>query len=144
VSWWPEPAVLAVVAAGGVAGAEARYALTQAWPAVPGAWPLTTFLVNVSGSLLLGALMVLVVELTAAHRLVRPFLGVGVLGGYTTFSSATLETHELFLDGHVLLGVGYGVATAVTTVLAAAVGALAMRRLAGGRSDHHRDRGGSS
>ena len=44
-------------------------------------------MVNTSGCLLIGVLMVLIVEARQGHRLVRPFLGVGVLGGYTTFST---------------------------------------------------------
>jgi CrcB protein len=79
--------LLAAISAGGVVGALARYALLQAWPGSP--W--TTLAINVSGSLLLGVLMVVVTEVAPHRRLLRPFLGVGVLGGYTTFSAYVLD-----------------------------------------------------
>jgi CrcB protein len=84
-----------VVAAGGVLGAEARYGVGSALPHDPSAIPWATVVINGSGCLLIGVLMVIVLELTAPHRLVRPFLGVGVLGGYTTFSTFSVDTDRL-------------------------------------------------
>jgi CrcB protein len=72
---------VAAVAVGGVAGAEARYGLAVALPHDPGSWPWATLLANASGCLLIGVLMVLVTERFAVHPLVRPLLGIGVLGG---------------------------------------------------------------
>ena len=80
-----------LIAIGGVLGSEARYGLSLALPHPAGAMPWATFLTNVSGCALIGVLMVTITELTSAHRLVRPFVGVGVLGGYTTFSTYILE-----------------------------------------------------
>jgi CrcB protein len=60
---------------------------------------LATLLVNLSGCLLIGVLMVVILEITQPHRLARPFLGVGLLGGYTTFSTASVELQQL-LDAH--------------------------------------------
>jgi len=88
-------AVLSVVSVGGALGALARYGLAVAWQHRPGAFPWATFLVNVSGCLLIGVLMVLITEVWAAHRLLRPFLGTGVLGGYTTFSTYTVDVQQL-------------------------------------------------
>ncbi|HEV7652777.1 MAG TPA: CrcB family protein [Actinophytocola sp.] len=93
--------VLGVVALGGGLGALARYGLTVLLPTPPGGFPWATFLVNVLGCLLIGVLMVPVTEVHAAHRLVRPFLGVGVLGGFTTFSTYALEVHSLLRPGSV-------------------------------------------
>src|SRR4051795_4579272 len=70
------PAV-AVVAAGGVLGSLARWAVGLLLPAPPGTFPWATFGINVLGILLMGVLVVLVTEAFAAHPLVRPFLGVG-------------------------------------------------------------------
>ncbi len=81
---WP---VLAVIACGGILGSLARHALQQAWPPEPDRFPWATFSVNVSGCLFIGALMALVSQVWPGRRLLRPFLGVGVLGGYTTFSA---------------------------------------------------------
>ena len=84
-----------LIAIGGVLGSEARYGLSLAVPHPAGAMPWATFLTNVSGCALIGVLMVTITELTSAHRLVRPFLGVGVLGGYATFSTYILDIHQL-------------------------------------------------
>lgn len=88
-------ATLAAVAAGGALGAACRYGLGLAFPASPGGFPWTTFWVNTSGCLLIGVLMVLVTDLWAARRLMRPFLGVGVLGGFTTFSTYAVDIQRL-------------------------------------------------
>jgi CrcB protein len=87
--------VLAVIAAGGSLGALARYGLARAWPAVAGGFPWATFVINVTGSFLIGLLMVAVTEIWVAPRLVRPFLGVGILGGFTTFSTYANDTRAL-------------------------------------------------
>ena len=87
--------VVAVVAAGGAVGAAARHGAALAWPHPVGEFPWATFVVNASGCLLLGLLMALVVEARPTSRYLRPLLGVGVLGGYTTFSAYALETRDL-------------------------------------------------
>lgn len=79
---WP---VLAVISAGGVTGALARYGLAEAFPHAVDRFAWATFGINVSGCLLIGVLMVLVTEVWSTRWLLRPFLGTGVLGGYTTF-----------------------------------------------------------
>ena len=83
--------VLAAVAAGGVLGALARYAVTLAWPHPAGAFPWATWVVNVSGCFLIGVLMTMIERRRPDRPLLRPFLGVGVLGGYTTFSTAATD-----------------------------------------------------
>jgi CrcB protein len=129
-----DPGRPAVIALGGVAGAEARFALERAFPAGDGAWPVTTFGINLLGSFLLGALMVLLTELlTAPHRLLRPFLGVGVLGGFTTFSTALVEVPELMRAGRPYLALLYLLGSAVGALLAAALGVLLARAVGGRR-----------
>jgi fluoride exporter len=130
---WADPALLGVIAAGGVLGAEARFALERAFPAPAGGWPVATWVINVAGSLLIGVLMVVVTEVVTPHRLVRPFLGVGILGGFTTFSTAMVEVVALLRDGALLLGFGYLVGTAVSALLAVALGAVVTRRATGRR-----------
>lgn len=90
--------LLAPIAAGGALGSLARWGLTTALPHGGQSWPWATFLANVSGCLLLGALMAFVLGPWSRTRYLRPFLGVGVLGGYTTFSTYELETYVL--GGH--------------------------------------------
>jgi fluoride exporter len=114
--------VLLAVSAGGVLGALARYGLSVLVPHGPGDWPLATWLTNVSGCLLIGVLMVLVTEVWPRQRYLRPFLGVGVLGGYTTFSTAMVDVRQLVVAGRPALGLLYLGATALAAVAATAVG----------------------
>lgn len=83
--------ILAVIALGGGLGSVARHLLAQAIPTAPGGFPWATFLTNVSGCLVLAVLMVYVLEVWPPSRYVRPFFGVGFLGGFTTFSTFTVE-----------------------------------------------------
>ncbi|QYN40800.1 CrcB family protein [Pseudonocardia sp. DSM 110487] len=123
--------MLAVIAAGGVLGAEARYGVGALIPHTPDAWPWSTLLVNLSGCVLIGVLMVVIIELMYGHRLLRPFLGVGVLGGYTTFSTATVEVLSLMTAGRPGAAFGYVIATPVLSVLGCGIGVVAARLLAG-------------
>jgi CrcB protein len=117
--------VLGVIALGGGLGALARHGLATALPAPAGHFPWATFLTNVSGCLLIGVLMVLVTEVWSAHPLVRPFLGVGVLGGFTTFSTYAVEIHGLLRPGTVGLAFAY----LAGTLLGAAIAVLAGVRI---------------
>lgn len=105
--------VLAAVSVGGGVGGLARYAVSTAFPAPPGAFPWSTFVTNVSGCLLIGVLMVLVTEVWPGRRLLRPFLGVGVLGGYTTFSTYVLDIQTLLESQRPALALSYLAATVV-------------------------------
>jgi CrcB protein len=126
-------AVVGVVSAGGVLGALARYGLTVAVPPRPAGFPWATFAVNVTGCLAIGALVVLVTEALPAHRLVRPFLGTGVLGGYTTFSTAMVDTVRLVDRGAPVTALLYLFGTLFAALLAVAVGAALVRRTILGR-----------
>ena len=114
--------VLAVIAVGGALGALARYGAGLALPHVPGTFPLATFLVNVVGCLLIGALIVLVTEVTTAHPLVRPFLGTGILGGFTTFSTYATDAEVLLRTGLVATAAAYLAGTLVAAVAATWLG----------------------
>ena len=79
--------IYAVIALGGFAGGDARYALGLAWPDKPGAFPWTTFGINVSGAFVLALLLVLILEAWEAPTWLRPLAGTGFLGAFTTFSA---------------------------------------------------------
>jgi CrcB protein len=132
--------MLAVIAVGGAVGACTRYGLTLWLPHRAGAFPWSTFATNVSGCLLIGVLMVLVSEAWSAHRLVRPFLGTGVLGGYTTFSTYTVETRALLAGGHAGLGLLYLGATLVCALTAVYAGVLLSRWVTASRRPTDRRR----
>src|SRR5215510_11721474 len=119
--------VLAAIAAGGVIGALCRYEVSRTWPHAPGAFPWSTLAVNLSGCLLIGILMVIILELVDAHRLTRPFLGVGVLGGYTTFSTASVELDRLLAAGRPAAALMYMTASLVGSVIAVWAGTVLAR-----------------
>jgi CrcB protein len=121
--------VLLVISVGGAAGALARYGLTVALPHAPGTFAWSTFVVNVSGCLLIGALMVAITEVWRAHPLVRPLLGVGVLGGYTTFSAYIIDVQQLVAAGAPTLALAYLAGTALAALAATWCGMKAARLL---------------
>ena len=118
-----------LAALGGVLGALARWALAEALPS-PGGWPWATLLVNVTGCLLLGALLARLALRSPAPPWVQPFLGAGVLGGYTTYSTFAVEVVDLVDDGALGVAAGYVLASIVGGVAAVALGDLAVRRTA--------------
>ncbi|MGK5740941.1 fluoride efflux transporter FluC [Micromonospora sp. URMC 103] len=123
-------AVLAVVAAGGVLGALARAGLQAAFPHGPAAFAWATFGVNVTGCLLIGALMAVLRAHDGGPPLARPFLGVGVLGGYTTFSTYAVDIFAALDAGAPGTALAYLAATVVGALLAVWAGdALAGRLL---------------
>lgn len=126
-----QAAITLSVAIGGAAGAAARWVLQTAFPAPTGGFPWATFGINVGGCLLMGVLVVLVTESRDAHPILRPFLAVGVLGGFTTFSSYAVEAHQLVTGRHLVVAGLYLAATIVAALLAVLVGLTATRRLVG-------------
>jgi CrcB protein len=110
--------VLGAISAGGVLGALGRYGLSTAWPHPPGAFPWATWTINVSGSFLIGVLMVLIAGRWPDSRLIRPFFGVGILGGYTTFSTSVVDVHQAVAHGAPGIALVYLAATAVSALVA--------------------------
>ena len=96
--------VLVVIAVGGALGSVGRWGVSELLPHDPGQVAWSTFAVNVSGALLLGLLMAFMADVLAGTRYVRPFLGVGVLGGWTTFSTYMFDTRAMLAGGHVASG----------------------------------------
>lgn len=97
-----------VVLAGAGLGGLARYvAGTWIMAKYGGRFPLGTFVINITGALLIGVLMTLLSERLHPHPNWRLFLVVGILGGYTTFSSFEYETYQAVRDGERWLGLLY-------------------------------------
>jgi CrcB protein len=134
VPWGPERAgssqsrVLGAVAVGGAIGASLRYELALHVTSGAGAFPLSTFLINVSGAFVLGLLVTLVVERWPPTRYVRPFFGAGMLGAYTTWSTFMVDSDELIKEGHVPMAVLYVTATLVAGLVATFAGIRLARR----------------
>ncbi|MFI5914266.1 fluoride efflux transporter FluC [Dactylosporangium sp. NPDC051541] len=128
----PAPVLLAI-AAGGVCGALARYGVAQAWPHTRGGFPWSTLVINVTGCFLIGVLMVIVTEVATERRLLRPFAGVGVLGGYTTFSTYAVDIHQTAAAGAPLTALAYLAVTAVGALLAVWAGSALTHRIVRGR-----------
>jgi CrcB protein len=119
--------VLGAIAAGGAAGALARYALGNAVRSGATGFPWATFVINVSGCLLIGVLMVLVSDVWPGRRLLRPFLGTGLLGGYTTFSTYIVDAQHLFMTGAIGTALAYLAGTLVAALAAVHAGIAATR-----------------
>jgi CrcB protein len=123
-----EPTIrLLAIAVGGSLGTLARYEMDQ-WLVVSGlGFPWATFTVNVLGSFLLGALVTLVTERWPPTRYVRPFAVIGFCGGFTTFSTLTVELMRRVEGGRVGLAAVYLGASLVAGVAAAGAGVLLAR-----------------
>lgn len=117
-----------LVAIGGATGSVARYLTGLAMTRLLGpAFPWGTITVNIVGSFAIGILTELVARKLAAPMEMRLLLVVGFLGGFTTFSSFSLDTLALVERGAGLTAFGY-VAASVILSLAAAFGGLALGR----------------
>ncbi|MGW7269149.1 fluoride efflux transporter CrcB [Streptomyces sp. NPDC054864] len=121
--------VVAVVAVGGAIGASARYGASLIWPTAPGTFPTTTLLVNVIGCAVMGVFMVIVTEVRTPHRLLRPFFGTGVLGGFTTFSTYAVDIERLVESGNAGTGLAYLGLTLLAALAAVWSAAWSTRRV---------------
>jgi len=118
-----------LVGAGGACGSMARYLVTLVIGAHAGvAFPIATFVVNVTGSFLLGALGTLATRSTGwPPETLRLALGTGFLGAFTTFSTFEMETSGLFRAGHWCLGVAYVAGSVIAGLVALRAGAAISR-----------------
>lgn len=118
-----------VVLAGAGLGGLARY-IVGTWIMIKygGRFPLGTLVINVTGSLLIGVLMTLLTEQFDPHPNWRLFLVVGILGGYTTFSSFEYETFEAVRDGARWMGMLYMTGSVVLGYIGVWLGTIAVAR----------------
>ncbi len=117
-----------LAALGGALGALARWGVAEALPRTDGGWPWATLLVNLTGCLLVGVLTGVLANRSPEPAWARPFLAVGVLGGFTTFSAFAVEVVGLGDAGVLVPAAGYVLASVVGGVLAVAAGIRAVRR----------------
>jgi CrcB protein len=112
------PVVMLAIAIGGAVGTVARFLLDTTYSEPSGHFPITTLAINLSGSLAIGFLIPMADRVSARNLLLRPFLIVGILGGWTTYSTLAVDAVTLAKDGHA--------ATAVLSIAATLVGGLAL------------------
>jgi CrcB protein len=120
--------VLLAIGTGGMLGALARYEIGRRWPVVSGEFPWSTLVINVSGSLLLGVVVTLVIERWPPTRYIRPFAGIGVCGGFTTWSTLMTESALLVRDQQAETALLY-VAVSLVIGLAATYAGIGLVRL---------------
>ncbi|WP_088184275.1 fluoride efflux transporter CrcB [Sphingobium sp. Z007] len=122
-----------LVMGGGAVGAALRYQLGRfAGQMAPGAaWPWGTFAANLIGGFAMGLLAGWLVRGGGVSgEPIRLLLGVGVLGGFTTFSAFSLETMLMIERGDGALALGYALASVIGAIVALAVGLTVMRSVA--------------
>ena len=118
------------IAAGGAAGAVARYLLNiSPLHKLLAPFPLPTFLINVSGSFLIGALLVLLTDRFDVGENVRLAVIVGFLGAFTTFSTFEMELYGLARDRHLATAGLYLVLSVVAGFIGVIAGVAVGRRV---------------
>lgn len=115
------------VAMGGALGAVLRYLANQLIPLSKGGFPYATLMVNVLGSILIGVLYVVIVERAGLSGYWRELLIVGFCGGFTTFSTFSLEALQLWQSGHIQTAILYIVLSVVFCIVAALISISLMR-----------------
>lgn len=117
-----------LVGIGGALGAMARLAIGGLVGALPNGFPLSTFLINIAGSLAMGLLVGVLAKTTPQFQNeIRLFVAVGVFGGFTTFSSFSLDAITMIERGDVLLAAAYVFGSVLFGIAGLWIGMQAMR-----------------
>jgi CrcB protein len=119
---------VAAIFAGGFIGAIGRAQLAEALPHDSGHWPWATFIVNLAGAALLGYFTTRLQERLPLSAYRRPFLGTGICGGLTTFSTMEVELLTMIDDGHLGLAAAYASSSALAGFAVVAVATNLTRR----------------
>lgn len=120
-----------LVGIGGALGAMARYGVGTALPAPANGFPVATFLINIAGSLAMGLLVGTLAKTTPQFQNeIRLFVAVGVFGGFTTFSSFSLDAIVLIERGDFVLATAYIVGSVLLSLGGLYLGLVATRVLA--------------
>ncbi|GLY42162.1 putative fluoride ion transporter CrcB [Amycolatopsis sp. NBRC 101858] len=125
--------VLLAIGIGGALGSLARYGLSVAIPHGRGEFAVATMVTNVLGCLLIGVLMAILTTTARPHHLLRPFLGVGILGGFTTFSTFVTDTLDAATTGRILGSLAYLLGSVALCLAAVTAGLTATRAIRKGR-----------
>ena len=120
---------LAAIFCGGIVGALARTALAHAFPDSARSWPWAIFAVNVAGAFLLGYFVTRLAERLPTSAYKRPFLGTGLCGALTTFSTLQLQLYRMAQAHEWGLAIGYAAATVTASFAALALATAVVRRV---------------
>lgn len=120
----------AMIALGGAAGAIARYQLAAMIQArIPAGFPWGTFIVNITGCLVMGVATTLLTDRLVAHPNWRFLIPIGFIGAYTTFSTFELETFRAITEGSWLIGAANVVGSVLAGYVALWLGVALTRTL---------------
>jgi CrcB protein len=120
---------LGAVFAGGAAGTLARGVLTGVMPASAAArWPWSTFIANIFGAFLIGYFTTRLLERLPVSSYRRPFLGTGICGGFTTFSTMQVEILAMIKHHAYALAAGYTLTSSAVGLLAVYIATALVRR----------------
>lgn len=114
---------------GGALGAVMRFGLARALPVGASGWPWPTFAANLIGGLAMGVLAAWLLRGDNAAEPLRLFLGVGVLGGFTTFSAFSLEMAQMVERGQGMMAAGYALASVILALGAVFAGMMLARTI---------------
>jgi len=126
---WIDPRVIGVIAVGGFVGGLARYEVVTAWKATDAGFPWSTFVVNTAGAFVLALLVIVTTDVLVDSTYLRPLLGTGFCGAFTTFSSVAVEVDELAAHGHGGTAASYAAASLAAGAAAAIIGVLLGRAI---------------
>ncbi len=129
-----QPVAVGLVAIGGAFGTAARYGVSSALPTTTGRWPMGTFVVNMAGAFVLGAVLEALARRgpdTGWRQQTRLFVGVGFCGALTTFSTLAVEADLLVRSHDAGLALAYAVGSLLGGMVLTAVGVTAA-------AGHHR------
>ena len=118
-----------LVMSGGAIGAVLRYGLSRALPVGAAGWPWPTFAANIFGGLCMGILAIWLLRGDSAAEPLRLFIGVGVLGGFTTFSAFSLEIAQMVQRGQLGMAAAYAVASVLLALGATFAGMAAAKAI---------------
>lgn len=120
-----------LVGIGGALGAIARFGAQNWIGSLPNGFPAATFLVNIVGSIAMGVLIGVLAKTTPQYQNeIRLFVAVGIFGGFTTFSSFSLDAITLIERGDITLAGLYIVGSVLLSLAGLWMGMLAMRVIA--------------